>query len=240
METRLKPETAAAFDRYSRAVEEPGGGVFLWVDRNPERLAAVRSGKTVIEQSRQEGDIPDGALHDWTGALFVHGATLPQVLNVLQSYDRYVEYYKPEVIASRLLARDGERFHVSLRLRKAKILTVVLNSEYEVEYRMVSPAQATMRSVSTKMRELKDFGKPGEQELAEGYGHGFLWRLNAFWRFQERDGGVYVECRALSLSRDVPRALAWIISPITRKLPRESLGTTLEATRAGALRSLHN
>jgi hypothetical protein len=58
-----------------------------------------------------------------------------------------------------------------------------------------------------------------------------LWRLNSYWRFEERDGGVYVECRAISLTRDVPTGLGWIVEPIVRKLPRQSLINTLTATR---------
>ena len=62
-------------------------------------------------------------------------------------------------------------------------------------------------------------------------GYGFLWRLYSYWKFQERDSGVYIECRAISLTRDVPLGLGWIIEPIIQKLPQESLIKTLEATR---------
>ena len=56
-------------------------------------------------------------------------------------------------------------------------------------------------------------------------------RLDSYWRFQEKDGGVYVECRAISLTRDVPKGLGWIIEPIVRQLPGQSLTNTLTATR---------
>ncbi len=49
--------------------------------------------------------------------------------------------------------------------------------------------------------------------------------------FQEREDGVYVECRAVSLTRDVPFGLGWVIEPIIQKLPKESLINTLRATR---------
>jgi hypothetical protein len=62
-------------------------------------------------------------------------------------------------------------------------------------------------------------------------GHGFLWSLYSYWRFEERDGGVYIECRAISLTRDVPFGLGWALEPIIQKLPRESLIKTLEDTR---------
>jgi len=62
-------------------------------------------------------------------------------------------------------------------------------------------------------------------------GHGFLLRRYSYWRFQEREGDVCVECRAISLTRDVPLGLGWIIGPIIQELPKESLLSTLEATR---------
>ena len=58
-----------------------------------------------------------------------------------------------------------------------------------------------------------------------------MWRLNSFWRYEERDGGVYVECEAISLTRDVPSGLGWLINPIIRNLPKESLVNLLNATR---------
>jgi hypothetical protein len=58
-----------------------------------------------------------------------------------------------------------------------------------------------------------------------------LWRLDSYWRFEERDGGVYIECQAISLTRDIPTGLGWLITPIIRNLPRESLANTLAATQ---------
>ena len=54
-------------------------------------------------------------------------------------------------------------------------------------------------------------------------------------RREEGEGGAYVECRAISLTRDVPTGLGWIIAPIIQKLPGESLIHTLEATRQAIL-----
>jgi hypothetical protein len=75
-------------------------------------------------------------------------------------------------------------------------------------------------------------GKPDERVLPPGHDSGFLWKLYSYWRFQERDGGVYVECEAISLTRAVPAGLGWVIQPIITSLPRESLANTLRETRA--------
>ena len=84
-----------------------------------------------------------------------------------------------------------------------------------------------------RIAEVQNAGSPKETVLPPDTGYGFLWRLGSYWRFQERDHGVNLECRAISLTRDVPFGLGWIIEPIIQKLPKESLIKTLESTRQG-------
>ena len=74
----------------------------------------------------------------------------------------------------------------------------------------------------------------GTSRRARGAGRqggGYLWRLNSYWRFEERDGGVYLECESVSLTRDIPFGLGWIVGPFVTSLPRESLEFTLQTTR---------
>ena len=71
-----------------------------------------------------------------------------------------------------------------------------------------------------------DNGRP----LPPGTGHGFAWRANTYWLLAPRSEGVYLECRIITLSRDVPAALAWAIKPMITSVPRETLRNTLEAT----------
>ena len=109
----------------------------------------------------------------------------------------------------------------------------MLNTDHEVRYIPIDGKRWCSKSYSTRIAELESPGEPGERELPPGHDHGFLWRLNSYWRFEERDGGVYVECEAISLTRDIPAGLGWLISPIVRSLPRESLANLLQATREG-------
>jgi hypothetical protein len=83
-----------------------------------------------------------------------------------------------------------------------------------------------------------DAGKPNEKIQPPDAGYGFLWRLNTYWRFEERDGGVYAECRAISLTRDIPSVLKWIIEPMVRSLPKDTLMHTLKATRDAVARAV--
>ena len=46
-----------------------------------------------------------------------------------------------------------------------------------------------------------------------------------------RDGGVYVQSEVVSLTRDIPTGLGWLIGPFVNSIPKESLTFTMEATR---------
>jgi hypothetical protein len=235
----LSPKTLAAFDDYMRRTEKElasrlsDPGKPLWGEVSSAFFARIKNGEIPVEalNGGRPVDVHDGLVHDWIGGVFIPGARLPATLSLLQDYNRHAQIYKPEVLASKLLSRDGNHFRSYLRLKKKKVLTVVLNTEYDIRWRSLGPHRAACRSLSTKIAEVEDADKPTEREKALGEGHGFLWRFNAYWWVSERDGGVYVECRAISLTRDVPRAVAWLINPIVSGLPRESLVNTLQRTR---------
>jgi hypothetical protein len=48
---------------------------------------------------------------------------------------------------------------------------------------------------------------------------------------QARDGGVYIQCESVSLTRGIPFGLGWVVGPFVTSIPRESLTFTLERTR---------
>jgi|SRR5579872_1321762 len=235
----LKPQTIEAFGAYILAAETEAeqtlraGSHFLWSDASPERMTRLREGRVVAQFWTGEAPVkvPEGLIHDWVGAALLPGKTVAQVLALIQDYDNHKEIYQPEVIASRLINRHGTDFLVYLRLLKKKIVTVVLDTEHAVHYRSLGETRWKCRSCTTRIAEVEDAGTSKEKILPPDTGHGFLWRLHSYWRFEERDEGVYVDCRAISLTRDVPFGLGWVIEPIIQKLPQESLIRTLEATR---------
>jgi hypothetical protein len=209
------------------------GSSFLWSDATAERAQQVRGGQVVAQfwSGKGPAKVPDGLIHDWVGAAYVPGTTVRDTLALVQDYDNHKNIYKPEVIASKLISRRENDFQIYLRLLKKKILTVVLDTDHDVHYRSLDRKRWTCRSYTARIAEVQHAGSAKESVLPPDFGYGFLWRLYSYWRFQERDGGVYVECRAISLTRDVPLGLGWVIEPIIQKLPRESLINTLVATR---------
>jgi hypothetical protein len=235
---QLRPDTLQAFERYIEEAETAmqqtlHSAVFLWSARVPRRARQVREGKIVAEfwSGKAPVKVPSGLIHDWIGAAFIPDTNVGCVLDLIQDYDNHKNIYRPEVIDSRLISRHGNVFQIYLRVLKKKIITVVLDTDHHVRYFPLDAAHWSCHSCTTRTAEVDDAGKPNETVQPADTGFGFLWRLNSYWRFEERDGGVCIECRAVSLTRDIPVGLGWIIEPIVRSLPRESLIATLRATR---------
>ena len=210
---------------------------FLHADGKPELKAKLRDGELVIESAStlnggNEEKTPGGMIQDWLGMMFMPGATLADVKAVLQDYENYKNFYKPKVIESKELAHGGDEYDVFLRLYEKHVLTVVLNTAYHVRYGMLDPQRVDVTSRSIRIAEAKDPKKSYTEEEPAGSDSGFLWRLNSYWRFEAADGGVYAECEAISLSRDVPLGLGWMIKGFLESFPKESMMNTLRGTRA--------
>lgn len=250
------PETTKAFDNYVQAAEGRNNEelaarkTFLWLDTLPDSerdrtYHLLKRQQTIIRHSascasRDCANIPSGLIHDWTGITFVPGVTLQQTLAALQDYDRDADYYRPTVLRAKLLSREGNSFHVFLRLKETHVLTVVLDTEYEIQYLVIDSTHAASISHSTRITELENAGAPQGRSTAPKDNHGFLWRLNSYWRFYQADGGVYIQCNAISLTRDIPTGLGWLVAPFIENVPRESLDFTLTATREALLKKFPN
>jgi len=243
----LKSATVAAFDRYVRATEArmspelQDESRFLHVDGLPEaerrhHAAELAAGRLVIErlQSREDGkeiDVPDGLIHHWVGVIFVPRGTAAAAVALLQDYNRHADIFKPAIDRSRVLEHDGDRYRVFMRFFMKKVVSVTIDSEHEARFTRASPSRAYSRVVSTRVQEVEHAGTPQEHQLPIGNDGGYLWRINSYWRFLERDGGVYVQCESITLSRDIPFGLHWIVGPFVTSIPRESLTFTLETVR---------
>lgn len=249
--TELKPATTAAFDRYARLTEERmdaelrPSSAFLWVDgldepRRTPLMGELRRGNLVIERLRtrdagKEIKAPGGMIHHWVGVVFLPGVKVDAVVALLQDYDRHARIYSPNVAASKTLAKNGDRYRVFLRFYMKKVIAVTMNTEHEAVFTRAAADRAWSRIHSTRIAEVADAGTPREREQPPGRDQGFMWRLNTYWRFLERDGGTYVQCESLTLSRDIPFGLGWLIGPFVTSVPKDSLTFTLEKTRAALL-----
>lgn len=255
LSAELKPATVAGFDRYVKATEAridselKRPDAFLYLEGLPEprrsqAVAGLKRGEIYMERlkardaSGREIETPDGLIHHWMGAVFISGATLYQTLELVQDYDRHQGIYKPEVVRSKLVQHSGNDFKIFYRLRKKKLITVTLNTDHDVHYFPVDATHAYSRSYTTRIQEVADAEKPTEREKPIGNDSGFLWRLYSYWRFEEKDGGVYVECESISLTRDIPWIVSPIVKPFVTDIPKESLQMTMGSTRRALLEQL--
>ena len=248
---KLHAETVAAFDRYMHLTEERNeaelkrGSALLWIDslaeaQRSDAYAALKRSEVQIHQltSLDQGNpivCPGGMIHHWVGVVFIPGAKLEDVLGVLEDYDHQSTIYSPDVERSKIESHDGDHFRVFLRFRRHKVITVVLDTEHEIRYFHDAPGHAHSRSSAVRIAEVENPGKSDEHEKQPGDDGGFLWRMETWWRMEERDGGVYVQSEAASLTRDIPTGLGWLVGPFVTSIPKETLVFTLEATRKAVL-----
>lgn len=250
----LQAATIAAFDRYSQLTqtqfetENKQLSSFLWIDRLPadRREAAysqLRSGEVVIDhlQTLDAGNsivVAGGIIHHWVGTVFVPGATLAQVLAFEQDYDHQTQYFSPNVVASKTLSHSGSDYTVEIRFHEKKVITVVLDTVHQIHYTRIDSTHAWSRSSTTRAQQIDHPGEPTETLEPEGHGDGFLWQMDSYWRFEEKDGGTYVESQSISLTRDIPVGLGRMVGPFVTSIPRESLVFMLGATRSAVLQRL--
>jgi hypothetical protein len=250
--TTLDPQASRGFDQYVRLTERrmqgelAAGGAFLWADgladaQRSDAQARLQRGE-VISMRLQTPDpsgisrAPNALIHHWVGAIFIPGVSLTEVLAVAQDYDRHAEYYAPDVVQSKKVEEHGGDYKVHYRLRKKKVLTIFLDTDYEVHLRYLDATHAYSNSYSTRIAQVENAGETGEHELPPGNDGGYLWRLNSYWRFFDTGRGVYVQCEAISLTRDIPAGLNWLIGPFIESVPKESLEFTLQSTRSAVLK----
>jgi hypothetical protein len=255
----LKPATRAGFDRYVKVAETriqaelaaaAQGKPFLDFElKDAAQQKQVRDqlmrGETVIEKvvEKDQGDVPDGLIHHWRAVVFIPNVDVKSTVAQIQDYDNHKNVYKPEVTDSKLLSKtpdpknalDGT-FKAYLRFYKKKVIAVTLNTEHLARYTTLSPTRSVETSHTTRVAQVDDAGTPKEHEKPQGNDDGFMWALNSYWRLEQKDGGTYVQCEAISLTRDVPTGLGWIVKPFITDVPRESLHTTLDQTRAWMMR----
>lgn len=237
----LKQKTLDAFDRFvrERRLRQldrlSNGHPFLWVDESSDRAQRVRQGEILVSPlGSGESKVPNGLVHEWIGAMFIPGATLRATLDLVHDYNNHKNVFRG-VVESKLLSQNGNEYQTYVRVFKKKLLTVSFDAQYDVHYFPVDERRWRSESRSTQIREIEHAGTPQECHLPDGAGRGLLWRLNSWSRYEERDGGVYVESEVQSLSRGYPFGMGWAIKPMLRDVPGEGLTETLTAMRKAVL-----
>jgi hypothetical protein len=237
----LKEETLKTWDAYIQTVNAQMRGrlqgSFLWVDEEPHRVDHVREGKILVSSvgPKNPNPVPSGLVHDWLGAAFIPDARLGDVLSAVRDYAHYKQFYKPTVVDARSLGTDGGCDKYSMRVvNKETVAETALDTEYQACYLQLDELRWYGTAHTTRVQEIWHYGRPDEQELPPNQGSGYIWRLYTLARFEQRDGGVYIELEAIALSRDIPVALRWVVDPIVRRVSRNTLLISLQQMEEAA------
>jgi hypothetical protein len=228
------PAATAAFNSYISKVEERLAGQHRSEEGllASEDFARLQRGELIIEQLTpgSSADLPGALLHDWRGTAFVPGAKAADFERVMRDFNAYPQRYAPEVLTAKVLAQQGDRYQVTMRVVQKHVLTVVLDTAYDVTFGKLDAQRGYSISRSTKIAEIDSPGTAHERALGPGEEHGFMWRLNTYWSYEERDGGLEIQIESVSLRRSIPTGLGWLIGPFIESIPRESLEFTLNGT----------
>ena len=240
------PAAVTAFHRYTEAVkvrlarQHSGRDSFLVpLERDSTNEAQLRRGELVIRPveepvpgriaPRDEAERAGAMLHHWRGTAFAAGAKAADFEKLLRNFDGYPQYFAPQVLQANILKRDGDQVEVKMRVRQRHVLTVVMDATYDVMFGRLDAWHGFNDSRSTQIAEIDSPGTASERALGANEEHGFLWRLNTSWSYEERDGGLYLQVESVSLTRSIPSGLGWVIRPYVESVPQESIEFTLRS-----------
>ena len=198
----------------------------------PGSQAGLRRGELVIQQLTlsDRGELPGALLHHWRGTAFAPGAKAADFERLMRDFNSYPQHFSPQVIQARVVARKDDRMQAVMRVRQQHVITVVMDTAYDVNFGRLDAQHGYSVSRSTRISEIDSAGNANERALSADEEHGFLWRQNTYWSYEERDGGLYMQIESVSLTRSIPAIIGWAVRPFVESVPRESLEFTLRAT----------
>src|SRR3984885_14985539 len=233
------PAAISGFNSYSTAVESRlaqqhrSPNTFLApVASDPKSAETrLRQGELIVERLTPSTgpDFSGALLHHWRGTAFAPGAKAADFERLMRDFNCYPRDFSPQVLGAIGSWRGEDRAQVWMRVRQRHVITVVMDTTYDITFGQLDAQHGFRISKSTRIAEIDSAGTSRERALSANEEHGFLWRLNTYWSCEERDGGLYLQIEAVSLTRSIPRGLGWALGPYVESIPRESLEFTLQS-----------
>ncbi len=225
----VRPRALTEFNAYvaqveSRLARQHRSSADFLVPVDP---ALLHSGSPVIQELTPSAglSLPGALLHDWRGTAFIPGATAAGFVRVMTGFSDWPQEFSPQVLSVHVLRGEGNEYRVLMRVRQHHILTITLDETSAITITALSSHRGYSIAHSSDIVEIGADGRP----LSPDKEHGFLWRLDTWWTWQERDGGLEVQIESVSLSRSIPIGLGWLVKPYVRSIPRDSLAFTLHS-----------
>jgi hypothetical protein len=231
-------DAVSAFNAYIDAIEarlamqhHAADSFLVGLRGNAENERRVHGGERIVEQVTplQGKTLPGAMLHHWRGTAFAPGATAADLERLLRDFDGYPKTFAPQVVRAKGVPQSKDRVQAWMRVRQRHVITVVMDSSYDVDFERLDARHGFSISRSTRIAEIGSPGTSAERVLDAKEEHGFLWRLDTYWSYEERDGGLYMQIESVSLTRAIPAGLVWAVRPFVESVPRESLEFTLRS-----------
>lgn len=233
------PAAVSAFNSYTRGVESrlaqqhqsPNTFLVSTASAPEDMKMRPREGELIIEKLTPStgANLPGALLHHWRGTAFAPGAKAADFERLIRDFNSYPQHFSPQVLQAKVFTQNGDRMQAWMRVRQKHIITVVMDTTYDITFGQLDVQHGYSISESTRISEVDGAGTGAERTLSASEDHGFLWRLNTFWSYVERDGGLYLQIEAISLTRSIPRSVGWAVEPYVESIPRESLEFTLRS-----------
>ena len=197
----------------------------------PQTETRLRQGDLIVERLTPATgtDLPGALLHHWRATAFAPGATAADFDRLMRDFSDWPQTFSPQVVQAKLIAQNDGRLQASMRVRQKHVITVVMDTAYDISFGQLDPQHGYSISRSTHISEIAAPGTASERALNSSEEHGFLWRQNTYWSYEQRDGGLYLQIESVSLTRSIPTGLGWAVRPFVDSVPRESLEFTLRS-----------
>lgn len=234
------PAAVAVFNAYSKEVEARmaqqhrstvGFVTIAGPDSNNAEMRLAK-GELIVDQIAPDakGNLAGALLHHWRGTAFAPGATAADFVRLMRDISSFPQHFSPQVIQARMFTDSGDHMRAMMRVRQRHVIPVVLDMTYDIIFGQLDAQHGYSFSRSTRIAEISSAGTIAERALNAKEEHGFLWQMNIYWSYEERDGGLYMQMEAVSLTHSIPRGLGWAVGPYVNSIPRESLEFTLRST----------
>ena len=196
------PPATSAFNSYvatveSRLARQHGSpDTFLApIGTAPNGEVSLHRGQLIVEQLTPAGGAasPGALLHHWRGTAFVPGGKAADFERLMRDFNAYPQHFSPQVLRASVLTQHGDHLEAAMRVRQKHVITVVMDTAYDITFARFDAQHGSSISRSTRISEIDSPGTVFERALSSSEEHGFLWRLNTYWSYEERDGGLYIQ-----------------------------------------------
>ena len=141
------PAAISSFNSYSRAVESRlaeqhrSPNTFLAPAASDPESAQMRlrQGELIIEKltSSTGANFSGALLHHWRGTAYAPGAKAADFERLMRDFNSYPQHFSPQVLQARVVTEGGDRMQAWMRVRQRHVITVVLDTTYDIDRKSV-------------------------------------------------------------------------------------------------------